>query len=149
MLLPGFEEVVNYLTHCEKVFVSSNLVVDQASHASYSPPDILALDFGRKEIVIIDIVVAWELTELCRRVSQREARWCAPIKDTLISHRMVTRSWTVRVLVLVPERVLPEARRRFAALEDVTCWGLEQMDPASEGTGACSLPTKQGPEFRP
>jgi hypothetical protein len=130
MLLPGFKEVVDYLTHCEKVFVSSNLKVERASHAFYSPPDIVALDFERKEIVIIEIVPAWDLTQLCTRVNQREARWCTPIKATLISQRIVTRSWAVRVLALVPEQTLPEARRRFTGLEDVACWALEQIDPA-------------------
>jgi hypothetical protein len=145
MLLPSFEEVVDYLTHCEKVFVSSNLMINRASHVSYSPPDIVALDFGRKEIVIIDIVRAWDLAQLCNRIDQREARWYTPIRATLISQRMVTRSWTVRVLALIPEQMLPEAHCRFAGLEDVACWALEQMDWAGEGVGASSLPRKQGP----
>ena len=76
MLLPGIEEVIAYLTQCEKVFVSSNLRVDRTAHASYSPPDVLALDFGRREVVIVDVVPAWDLTQLRRRIGERQDRWC-------------------------------------------------------------------------
>ncbi len=142
MLLPGVEEVIAYLTHCEMVFVSTNLRVDRAMHASYSPPDVLALDFGCREVVIVDVAPAWDLTQLCRRIDERQERWCSPIWTTLLSQRMVTKSWTMRVLVLLPRTKMAEAREEFIGLEDVACWPLEEIARDKDEAHGSAVPRR-------
>lgn len=143
MLLPGIEEIVAYLTRCESVFVSSSLVIDRTAHPSYSPPDILALDFRLREVVIVDVVPAWDLTQLRRRIEDREDRWCHPVRATLLSQHIVTESWSVRVLILLPDRMVADARHEFADLEDVTCWPLEDVAGSDEEACGGTLPRRQ------
>ncbi|SER58378.1 hypothetical protein SAMN05216548_12713 [Faunimonas pinastri] len=116
-----------YLTRGGKVFVSPQYDVpyDKDALDGGACPDILALDFEHKDVLVVEVSSAAGLTSLFGRVAERESRWFAPIRRRLQADKIIDTAWSLRFLGFVRESNVDHANRKFTAQADVLFVALE------------------------
>jgi hypothetical protein len=117
-----------YLTRGGKVFVSPqyDIPYDKDDREGGACPDILALDMGKREVVVVEVSSASNVTDLLKRVADREARWFSPIRRRLEADRVIGPDWGIRFLGFVREAIVESSKARFADQADVCFFPLEQ-----------------------
>ncbi len=118
------DAILSYLTIDGKVFIAPQ-------YAYGGCPDFVALDFARREILVVEFTDAADWKPLATRITDRTGRWFQPLRLQLERDRVVDASWSgPRFLGFVRESLIPGLEACFAADEDVTFFSCEQ---------ACSL----------
>jgi hypothetical protein len=88
-------------------------------------PDFVALDFSCHDVVVIEVTAAIDWHPLARRVDDRQARWFSPISIRLMDQNMIDANWRIRFLGFVRQEVKEAISRRFAGVNEVTFYPLE------------------------
>ena len=114
-------DVQRFLTLGGQVFLSSQFdAVWNVEHGDGgSSPDIVALDFGMKEIVIVEVTTASSISNLLAKVEDRQTRWYAPIRRSFGKMQYFPQDWTMRFLGFVRKNAVEGATRRFSGQDDV------------------------------
>jgi hypothetical protein len=89
-------------------------------------PDIVKLDMERKEVVIIEITNAADLSGLFDRITEHKEHWFPPIRHSLESDHTIDSSWEIRFLGVVRETLVDSANAKFAGAKDVHFFALEK-----------------------
>lgn len=119
--------VVTYLTRGGKVFVVPQYAIPApGATGDWACPDILALDFGTEEVVVVEVATGSRFAGLLARVAERETRWFAPIRAKLAADGLAIQvGWRIRFFGFVREDCLDDARRPFAGHGDVAFAAIE------------------------
>ncbi len=117
-----------YLTRGGKVFVSPQYDVsyDREARDGGSCPDIVALDMEHREVVVVEISAAANLSSLFNKVAERDTRWFTPIQRKLEKDRVIDSAWKIRFLGFVREALVDGANKKFADAADVYFFALEK-----------------------
>lgn len=123
--MPDHEnDIATYLTLDGKVFIAPqfNVAFDKELNEGGSCLDFVALDLGRREVVIVEVTMAVDLKPIISRVSQREQRWYRPIRKALPE---VVEEWGIRLLGFVRKPNVVKARQAFPDQPDVAFHAIE------------------------
>ncbi len=126
--------VGNYLTCGGAVFISPQFSVpwDKEQKDGGSCPDFVALDFEKKQVVVVEVTTAADISSLLAKIPQRKANWFDPIERKLRSTGAIPvdptmkPQWEFRFLGIVRDKVLANARHTFEGVSDVTFHPLEE-----------------------
>src|SRR6266436_617254 len=125
--------VMHYLTRLGDAFVCPQFPTKDDKGGIWSTPDFVLLDFSKREIAIIEVSSASDVSNLRARVVDHDNRWVAKLKNQLSYLKCGIVDWPMVVKVFVRGLnktkfenlklgipVFPEA------LEDVMCnWKWE------------------------
>ena len=119
--------VATYLTRGGKVFIVPQYAIPAPTgNGDWACPDIVALDFGAKEVVVVEIATGSNLAPLTKRIAERETRWFDPIRAKLTSDGLTEQAgWKIRFLGFVRRASLSSAERAFAGQERVAFKAIE------------------------
>ena len=119
--------VATYLTRGGKVFIVPQYAIPASTGKGDSAcPDFVALDFGTKEIVVLEIATGANLDGLTKRVAERETRWFKPIRAKLASDGLAEQAgWGIRFLGFVRRDCLKGETQFFAGERDVAFAAIE------------------------
>lgn len=117
-----------YLTRGGKVFISPQYdkAFDQEAREEGACPDVVALDMEKREVIIVEISNAANLSILYNKVEARKIRWFVPIQRRLQDDRIIDADWQFRFLGFVRESVIDNAKARFNSDPDVCFVSLEK-----------------------
>jgi hypothetical protein len=115
------EQVIGaFLVQGGKVFVSSGYSIDN----DRTCPDFVALDFGKREVVVVEVTTAYEIGSLIERVRNREQQWFIPLRKQLDADR-ICEGWDVRFLGFVRRDRVEKAKSAFAGVPKVAFTAIE------------------------
>jgi hypothetical protein len=117
-----------YLTRGGQVFLSPqyDIPYSKEERDGGSCPDFVALDFGAKEIVVVEVTSAANLKSLYEKVEQRQTRWFEPIRRRLEDEVPVVNGWPIRFLGFVRSKLVDEANTKFSSAGDALFFALEE-----------------------
>jgi hypothetical protein len=116
------EQVIQaFLVQDGKVFVSPGYNLDHGRAC----PDFVALDFGKKEVVIVEVTTAYKLDSLFDKIKNREDQWFKPLRGQLDADG-IAKGWEIRFLGFVRQDRLEEANKRFVGDQKVSFAPIER-----------------------
>lgn len=92
----------------------------------WSCPDFVALDFKRREVVVVEVSADSSLGNLPSRVRERETRWFTPLRERLLREEAINDAWIIRFLGFV-RRELVDKAGSLAGGDDVIFHPLEDV----------------------
>ena len=124
--------VAMYLTRGGKVFIVPQYAIAVPGKKSdWSCPDFVALDFSRKEVVIVEVTTASDVGSITNKAKDRETQWFRPLRDQLRADEVVTdwtpHGWTMRFLGFVRQASLQRARDLVSGHEGVSFEAIEAV----------------------
>jgi hypothetical protein len=120
--------VATYLTRGGKVFIVPQYGIPApGSKGDWSCPDFVALDFGKREVVVVEVTSGADVGAITAKAKDRERQWFAPLRQKLEADGVVS-GWEIRFLGFVRQQNLGKARAAlighdrvaFAAIESAT-----------------------------
>jgi hypothetical protein len=121
--------IQGFLTQGGSVFVSAqfNVAWDAEARNGGSCPDFVALDFEKKQPVVVEVTRAHDLGKLFENIRSRDSRWYQPIGKHLAAIGAITPEWhSPRFLGFIREPRLTYARNAFASEADVSFCSIEE-----------------------
>ena len=120
--------VATYLTRGGKVFIVPQYSIpSENGQGDWACPDLLALDFEKKEVIVIEVATGSRFKNLIDRIAERETRWFKPIQAKLAEDGLKEQSeWPIRFLGFVRKESLPLALRPFVDQKDVSFMAIEE-----------------------
>ncbi len=113
--------IAAFLVQDGKVFISSGYNIDNGRTC----PDFVALDFGKSEVVVVEVTTAYNIVSLLERVRNRKEQWFAPLRIQLDADQ-IAQGWDMRFLGFVRRDRLKEARNAFTGQSDVSFTTIEE-----------------------
>ncbi len=120
--------IATYLTRGGKVFIVPQYGIPvEGSAADWACPDFVALDFSKKEVVIVEVASGGDISTIIAKAKDREKQWFAPVRRKLVEDGVVD-GWDIRFLGFVRKALLNKAQNAlqghdgvaFAAIEKAT-----------------------------
>ena len=120
-------DIATFLTLDGHVFIAPQYTIayDRELQEGGTCPDFVALDLKLREVVIVEVTTAANMTRSIENIGQRVARWYGPIERKMKELGVVDDSWKPRFLGFVRSHNLPLMRRKFEAASDVAFWAIE------------------------
>lgn len=111
-----FENLVMWhLTTRPDVFVRHQHVIRSGSANEWSCPDFVALDFGQRRALVVEVSTEANSRSLVDKVRNREAHWINSLKAQLRAARVIDEAnWGFEVHVYVRK----DREQEFSALTD-------------------------------
>ena len=121
-------DIEEYLTKDGRVFLAPqyNIAFQGNPNLTSRCPDFVALDFGFKHIVIVEVTAAANIDALLEKVVERETWWYGPIRNTILQLGAVNSDWKIRFLGFIRETEVQRAEKRFAGQRDVAFFPIEE-----------------------
>ena len=113
--------IAAFLVQDGKVFISSGYNIDNGRTC----PDFVALDFGKSEVVVVEVTTAYNTASLLERVRNRKEQWFLPLRAQLDADN-IARGWNLRFLGFVRRDRLEDARKSFIGQSDVSFTTIEE-----------------------
>ena len=115
------EQVVEaFLVQGGKVFISPSYNIGK-----WSCPDFVALDFSKREVVVVEVTTAYDIESLIQKVENRREQWFAPLRAQLDTDK-IAEGWKMRFLGFVRKDRLERAKRDFIGMLEVTFTTIEE-----------------------
>ena len=120
--------VATFLTRGGKVFIVPQYgIPSPGSKGDWSCPDFVALDFEKREVVVVEVVSGADIGPITTKAKDREKQWFGPLRQKLEADGVVS-GWDIRFLGFVRQQNLETARAAsvgqdrvaFAAIERAT-----------------------------
>ncbi len=121
-------DIARFLTRGGKVFIcpSFHIAFNKEMNDGGTDPDIVALDFSAREIVVVEVTTGSVLTNLLECVRNRQSRWFAPLRRYLKEMETGLDQWPIRFLGFIRETNVERAAKQFVGASDVTFFALEK-----------------------
>lgn len=118
--------VATYLTQGGKVFIAPQYSIPgPGGGGEWSCPDFVALDFEKREVVVVEITVAANVGPIIEKINDRQKRWFEPLRQKLESDKIVDGTWEMRLLCFVRRSQLQKAKASFSAQTGVAFFAIE------------------------
>ncbi len=115
------EQVIGaFLAQGGKVFVSPGYDIDNGRTC----PDFVALDFSKREVVLVEVSTGYDIGSLMERVRNRKEQWFVPLRAQLDADH-IAEGWDMRFLGFVRRDRIEKAKGTFAGVEKVTFAAIE------------------------
>jgi hypothetical protein len=119
------EQVVQaFLVQGGEVFVSPGYNIAK-NGKEWSCPDFVALDFGKREVVVVEVTTAYDIESLIQKVENRREQWFVPLRAQLDADK-IAEGWKMRFLGFVRKERLERAKRDFIGMPEVTFTTIEE-----------------------
>ena len=83
--------IATYLTRGGKVFIVPQYGTPApGSEGDWSCPDFVALDFGKREVVVVEITSGADLGSITTKAKDRERQWFARLRQKLENDGVVS-----------------------------------------------------------
>jgi len=103
-----YEQLVTwYLTKDRHVFVSPQYSI-RGEKGEWACPDVVALDFRRRTVIVAEVSTGWRTKALLEKVKNREAQWIEKLRTQLLSLNVIDDAWTFEVWVFVREHAVKQ-----------------------------------------
>lgn len=119
--------VMHYLTASERLFVSPQFVVRGPDGKEWSCPDFVALDFARRQVQIVEVTTASDISGLVEKVRLRQTQWIQFLKPDLVQRGAIDDSWEFLVRVFVRGDNVPVFTRKLGQADDVRVQAIEDV----------------------
>lgn len=118
--------VAFYLTRGGKVFIAPQYSIPSESpNADWSCPDFVALDFGKREVVLVEVISGANLSPIIAKIRNRQAQWYDRLRTKLTNDKVITSAWGMRFLGFVRRHNLEKAKATCSGERDVTFFAIE------------------------
>jgi hypothetical protein len=106
--------VATYLTRGGKVFIVPQYGIPApGSKGDWSCPDFVALDFEKREVIVVEVTSGADVGGITAKAKDRERQWFAPLRQKLEADGVVS-GWGIRFLGFVRQQNLEKARAALA-----------------------------------
>jgi hypothetical protein len=117
--------IATYLTRGGKVFIIPQYGIPApGSKGDWSCPDFVALDFEKREVVVVEVATGADLGPITTKAKDREKQWFAPLRQKLETDGVVS-GWEIRFLGFVRQQNLEKARAALAGHDRVAFAAIE------------------------
>jgi hypothetical protein len=117
--------IATYLTRGGKVFVVPQYSIpDPGSKGDWSCPDFVALDFEKREVVVVEVASGADLGPITTKAKDRERQWFTPLRQKLKDDGVVD-GWEIRFLGFVRQHNLDKARAALTGHDRVAFASIE------------------------
>lgn len=118
--------IATYLTRGGKVFIAPQYSIPASGgNGDWACPDFVALDFENREIIVVEVTVASNVSNILSKINDRQSRWFEPVRAKLSEDKIVENDWKIRVLVFVRKSQLEKARKQLSGEPDVSFYAIE------------------------
>lgn len=118
--------IARFLTQGGKVFIVPQYGIPSDSpNADWACPDFVALDFEKREIVVVEVSTSADINPIKRKVQDRQHQWYDRLKDKLLADHVADETWPMRFLGFVRRQNLDKLQQAFASIEDVAFYPIE------------------------
>jgi hypothetical protein len=97
--------VLAYLTKDPWVFVCPQYSI-RGEKGEWSCPDIVALDFKHRLVLVVEISTAYDPKSLREKVASREVHWIEKLQDQLVTNGVIDQGWNFEVHLYVRQSAL-------------------------------------------
>ena len=122
-----FEAVVMHYLAAEGLFLSPQFSVRDDSGGEWSCPDLVALDFSKHQVQVVEMTTASNVSALVEKIRQRENQWFRHLRQQLVTRRAIDGSWSIVVRAFVREENVENVRRVFNGAKDVIVEPIESV----------------------
>src|ERR1700687_2159281 len=99
-----------YLTKDPYVFVSPQYSI-RGETGEWSCPDLVALNFRDRKVIIAEVSTAWDPSSLREKVKNCDVQWTERLRSQLQTLKVVGDDWTFEVQVFVREAATAKLQR--------------------------------------
>jgi hypothetical protein len=118
--------VARFLTRGGKVFVVPQYSIPSDNpNQEWACPDFVALDFGKREIVVVEVSTGANPSLIGGKVQDRQKQWYGRLRAKLVEDRVADETWRMRYLGFVRRANLDTLRRKFSGADDVAFHAIE------------------------
>ncbi|MFH0823590.1 MAG: hypothetical protein V2B18_12620 [Pseudomonadota bacterium] len=121
-----FEAVVMHYPAAEGLFLSPQFSV-KASGKEWSCPDLVALDFSKPQVQVVEVTTAADISGLLGKIAARENQWFNHLRPQLQNRGVIDDSWNFTMRAFVREDCLDKVLRKFHDAEDVRVEAIEHV----------------------
>lgn len=118
---------MHYLTASEGLFVSPQFVIRGPDGKEWSCPDFVALCFPKRQVQIVEVTTASDITGLVEKVRKRDSQWIEYLKPDLIQRGAIDDSWEFAVRVFVRSENVAVFSRKLGEANDVRIQSIEDV----------------------
>ena len=122
-----FEALVMQYLASQGLFLSPQFSVTGTDGKEWSCPDFVALDFAKRQVQIVEVTTAWDVSNLVKKVGNRDTQWFSLIRAQLLRRKIIDESWSLVVRVFVRKDRSSELTRHFGDARDVSVECLEDI----------------------
>ena len=123
-----FEPLIErYLTICGSVFIAPQyaLAFNKDHEDGGSCPDFVALDFSRRQIVVVEVNGGSSVKDFAARVEARETRWFRPLLRHFEEKKFAVSNWEIRFLGFVRKANVAKLQKMFLNDDGITFFAIE------------------------
>jgi hypothetical protein len=115
-----------YLTRGGRVFIIPQYAIPApGSNSDWACPDFVALDFDKREVVVVEVTSGTDPATIIGNARDRDARWFYPLRAKMTAEKVIDDSWDMRFLGFVRKQNLARARKALAGHEKVAFTAIE------------------------
>lgn len=97
-----FEQLVlGYLAKDPYVFVSPQYSIKADNGSEWSCPDLVALDFKRPAVYVVEVSSAANVKRLAEKVADLENQWVQKLKAQLLNHKVIDDTWPIEIRIFI------------------------------------------------
>jgi hypothetical protein len=85
------ELIAIFLTRGGNVFIAPQYSIPlPGSKGEWSCPDFVALDFGKREVIVVEVTTASDCSAIIEKAKDRESHWFELLRAKLAADNVVT-----------------------------------------------------------
>lgn len=115
--------VMHYLA-AQGLFLSPQFSIRDGG-GEWSCPDFVALDFLAKEIQVVEVTSAWEVSALIGKIQRREEQWYKKLRQQLAADGVQLNGWGCVVRAFVRHERCEYLRKKLGNPSDVRIEAIE------------------------
>lgn len=119
--------VMHYLTASQGLFVSPQFVIRGPDGKEWSCPDFVALDFQKRQVQIVEVTTASDVSGLIEKVRKRDVQWVQYLRPDLIRRGAIDDSWKFAVRVFVRADNVDVFARKLGDASDVSIQAIDEI----------------------
>ncbi len=127
-----FESVVMYRLAAEGLFLSPQFSIRDDSGGEWCCPDFVALDFGKRQVQVVEVTTASDVANLIEKIKKREQQWFQKLRSQLLRRGVIQDSWSFIVRAFVRQQHVKAIVSNVDGAEDVVVEAIEKVTFAWE-----------------
>lgn len=117
---------MEYLAHKRYFMIPQYSIPSGEPGYEWSCPDFVAIKPANREIVVVEVTTAYDISNLARKVIDRNNQWFDKLRAALLAEGTITPDWQFRVMVFCREERVEAFSRKIGEADDVMIEPLEK-----------------------
>lgn len=122
-----YESTVMYYLASKGLFLSPQFSIPSGYDGEWSCPDFVGLDFAKKEINIIEVTTAYNVSGLLQKVNDRDNQWILKLQDYIKKNNIVDNTWSYVVRVFIRKERIEYFKENLKNKSGVILQTLEEI----------------------